>query len=65
MADIEKMTDLVERIARAQLWDEPDEDGEMSGKNGDGISREFQESREEEAQDWILEARDLVGAKSN
>ena len=64
MVDIKKMTDLIERIARAQLWNEPDDDGEMSGKDGNGVDREWQAAREEEAQSWILEARELVGSTS-
>lgn len=54
-----KLLGLVQEIAQAELWDEAED-----GKNAcGGISREFQEAREEEAQDWILRARALMNTK--
>ena len=43
---------IVEQIANSPLWTEAE-----NGMEGGGISRDFQEDRENEAQDWIRELR--------
>ncbi|PTW38816.1 hypothetical protein [Rhodovulum kholense] len=55
---------FLRRIAAAPLWNEPDEDGTPVGEGPEGgVTRDFQESRESEAEDWIIEARALVAGR--
>ena len=60
MPDPKKMEQFLSKIAKSPTWDE---DPDAKTANG-GVDREWQDARENDAERWIIEAREILGLQS-